>query len=65
MRQINTLRKGASEVPIYLRDNKYKDFLEVFDPNKALELPNLSGIKYFININSTVLYRPLYNLLET
>ena len=52
-------------MPIYFRDNKYKDFLEVFNPNKALELPNFSSIKYFINIDSMVLYRPLYNLLET
>jgi hypothetical protein len=29
-----------------------------------LELPNLSSIKYSINIDSIVLYRPLYNLLE-
>jgi hypothetical protein len=65
MWQINILRKGALEVLIYLRDNKYKNFLEVFNPNKALELPNLSNIKYFINIDSIVLYRPLYNLLET
>ena len=65
MRQINTLRKGALEIPIYFRDNKYKDFLEVFNPNKALELPNLSSIKYFINIDSMVPYGPLYNLLET
>jgi len=65
MRQINTLRKGALEVPIYLRNNKYEDFLEVFNPNKALELPNLGGIKYFINTDNIVLYGPLYNLLET
>jgi hypothetical protein len=52
-------------VPVYLWDNKHKDFLEVFNPNKALELPNLSGIKYFINIDSIVSYKPLYNLLET
>ena len=65
MRQINTFRKGALEVPIYLRDNKYEDFSEVFDPNKALELPNLSGIKYSINTDSMIPYGPLYNLLET
>jgi hypothetical protein len=52
-------------VPIYLRDNKYENFLEIFNPNKALKLPNLSSIKYFININNTVSYGPLYNLLET
>jgi hypothetical protein len=52
-------------MPIYLRDNKYEDFLEIFDPNKALELPNLSSIKYSINIDSIVPYGPLYNLLET
>jgi hypothetical protein len=52
-------------VPVYLRDNKYEDFLEVFDPDKALELPNLGGIKHSINIDNTVPYGPLYNLLET
>jgi len=52
-------------MPVYFRDNKYKDFLEVFDPNKASELPNLSNIKYSINTDNMVLYRPLYNLLET
>jgi hypothetical protein len=52
-------------VPIYFQNNKYKNFSEIFNPNKALELPNLSNIKYFINIDSMVLYRPLYNLLET
>ena len=65
MRQINTFRKEALEIPVYLRDNKYKDFLEVFDPNKALEFPNFSSIKYFINIDGIVPYGPLYNLLET
>jgi hypothetical protein len=65
MWQINTFRKGALEVPIYFRNNKYKDFSEIFDFNKALELPDLSSIKYFINIDSIVLYGPLYNLLET
>ena len=53
------------EISIYFRNNKYKDFLEVFNFNKALELPNFSNIKYFININNIVSYRPLYNLLET
>jgi hypothetical protein len=52
-------------MPVYFRDNKYKDFLKVFNPNKASELPNLSSIKYSINIDSIVLYEPLYNLLET
>jgi hypothetical protein len=52
-------------MPVYLRDNKHEDFLEVFNPNKASELPNFSGIKYSINIDSIVPYRPLYNLLET
>jgi hypothetical protein len=52
-------------MPVYLRDNKHEDFLEVFNPNKALELPNLGGIKYSINIDNTVPYGPLYNLLET
>jgi hypothetical protein len=52
-------------MPVYLRDNEHEDFSEVFDSNKALELPDLSGIKYFININSMVPYGPLYNLLET
>jgi hypothetical protein len=65
MRQINTLWKGALEISIYLRDNKYEDFLEVFDPNKASELPNLSSIKYSINTDNIVPYRPLYNLSET
>jgi hypothetical protein len=65
MWQINIFRKGALEILIYFRDNKYKDFLEVFNPNKVLELPNLSSIKYFINIDNMVLYEPLYNLLET
>jgi hypothetical protein len=64
MRQVNTLGKGASEVPKYLRDNS-EDFIGVFDPNKALELPNLSSVKYSINMDNTVPYRPLYNLLET
>jgi hypothetical protein len=50
---------------IYLWDNKYKDFSKIFNPNKASELPNLSSIKYFININNIVSYRPLYNLLKT
>ena len=52
-------------MPVYLRDNKHEDFSEVFDPNKASELPNLSSIKYFINTDSTVPYGSLYNLLET
>ena len=52
-------------MPIYFRDNKYKDFLEVFNPNKALELLNLGNIKYFINTDNIVPYGPLYNLLET
>jgi hypothetical protein len=62
--QVNTLGKGASEVPEYLWDNG-EDFIGVFDPNKASELPNLSSIKYSINTDSIVLYRPLYNLSET
>jgi hypothetical protein len=65
IQQINTFRKGASEVPVYFRDNKYKDFSEVFDPDKASELPDLGGIKYSIDTDSTVPYRPLYNLSET
>jgi hypothetical protein len=65
MRQINTLRKGASEVSVYLRDNKYKDFSEVFDPDKASELPDFGGIEYSIDTDNTVPYGPLYNLLET
>ena len=52
-------------MPIYFRNNKYKNFLKVFNSNKALELPNFSSIKYSININSIVSYKPLYNLLET
>jgi hypothetical protein len=52
-------------MPVYFRDNKYEDFLEVFNPNKASELPDLGGIKYSINIDNIVPYRPLYNLLET
>jgi hypothetical protein len=51
-------------MPVYLRNNKYKDFLEVFNSNKASELPNLSNIKYSINTDNIVPYRPLYNLLE-
>jgi hypothetical protein len=51
-------------MPVYFWNNKYKNFLEVFNSNKALELSNLSNIKYFINIDNIVLYRPLYNLLE-
>jgi myosin-crossreactive antigen len=51
-------------MPVYFRNNKYENFLEVFNPNKALELPNFSSIKYFINIDNTVLYKSLYNLLE-
>jgi hypothetical protein len=65
IQQINTLRKGALEVPVYFRDNKYEDFLEVFNPDKASELPDLGGIKYSINIDSIVPYGPLYNLSET
>jgi hypothetical protein len=65
MRQINTFRKGALEISVYFRNNKYKDFLEVFNSNKVSELSNFSNIKYSINIDSMVLYRPLYNLLET
>ena len=49
---------------MYLRDNS-EDFIGVFNPNKALELPNLNSIKYSINTDNIVLYRPLYNLLET
>jgi hypothetical protein len=63
-RQVNTLGKGASEVPKYLRDNG-EDFIGVFDPNKASELPDLSGVEYSINMDGIVPYRPLYNLLET
>jgi hypothetical protein len=62
--QVNTLGKGASEVLIYFWDNS-KDFIGVFDPNKASELPNLSSVEYSINIDNMVLYRPLYNLSET
>jgi hypothetical protein len=54
----------ALEILIYFRNNKYKDFLEVFNSNKASELSNFSNIKYFINTDSIVLYRLLYNLLE-
>ena len=64
MRQINTFRKGALEVPIYLWNNKYKNFLEIFNSNKTSEFPNFSNIKYFINTDNIVLYKPLYNLLE-
>ena len=65
MRQINIFQKGALEILIYLRNNKYENFLEVFNFNKASELPNLGNIKYFININNMVPYKSLYNLLET
>jgi len=63
-RQVNILGKGASEVPIYLRDNS-EDFTGVFDPDKASELPDLGSIEYSINTDSIVPYRPLYNLSET
>jgi hypothetical protein len=52
-------------VPVYLRNNEYKDFSEVFDPNKASELPDLGSIKYSINTDGMVPYRSLYNLSET
>jgi hypothetical protein len=48
----------------YFRD-KDEDFLDVFNFNKALELPDFSNIKYLIEINSLVLYSPLYNLSKT
>ena len=57
--QINTLRKGALEVPRYLYN-----FSDIFNLKKALELLNLRGIKHSINTNKTIPYSPLYNLLK-
>jgi hypothetical protein len=61
--QMNTLRKGALEVPKYLRQEG-SDFSKTFDPDKALELPNLGGVEYTIETDRPVLYGPLYNLSE-
>ena len=63
-RQVNTLGKGASEVPTYLWDNG-EDFTGVFDPDKASELPDLGGVEHSIDTDGTVPYGPLYNLSET
>jgi hypothetical protein len=63
-RQVNTLGKGASEVPAYLRDDG-EDFTGVFDPDKASELPDLGGVEHSIDTDGTVPYGPLYNLSET
>jgi hypothetical protein len=38
--------------------------LDYFNPDKALELPNLGGVKHLINIDGPIPYSPLYNLLE-
>ena len=57
--QINTLRKGALEVLRYLYN-----FSDIFNLKKALEPLNLGGVKHSININETIPYSPLYNLLE-
>jgi hypothetical protein len=39
-------------------------FFKTFNPNKALKLPNLKGVKYVIKTNRLILYNPLYNLLK-
>jgi RNase H-like domain found in reverse transcriptase/Reverse transcriptase (RNA-dependent DNA polymerase) len=61
--QMNTLRKGASEVPEYLRQEG-SDFSETFDPDKASELPDLGGVEHAIETDGPVPYGPLYNLSE-
>ena len=60
----NTVQKGSLEVPEYLQE-KGIDFSDVFDSNKALELPSLRGVEHAIDTEGTVPYRPLYNLSET
>ena len=46
-------------MPAYLREEG-NDFSDVFDPDKASELPDLGGIKHSIETDSPVPYRPLY-----
>jgi transposase InsO family protein len=62
--QVNTLRKGALEVPAYLREEG-NDFSDVFDPDKASELPDLGGVEHSIETDGPVPYGPLYQLSET
>ena len=61
--QINTLRQGVSEVPLYLQEPG-RDISDYFNPDKVSELPDLRDIKYSININGLIPYSPLYNLSE-
>jgi hypothetical protein len=63
MCQVDTLQKGPVKVPKYLRI-KDSDFRDLFNPKKASELLELGGVKHAINIEGTVPYSPLYNLLE-
>ena len=58
-----TLRKGASKVPKYLRQER-SDFSKTFDPNKASKLPDLRGVEHAIETDRPVPYSPLYNLSE-
>jgi hypothetical protein len=46
-------------VPAYLREEG-NDFSDVFDLDKASELPDLGGVEHSIEIDSLILYRPLY-----
>jgi len=48
---------------LYLRESNH-NILDYFDPDKVLELSDLEGIKYSININGLISYSPLYNLSE-
>ena len=50
-------------MPLYLREPG-RDILDYFDPDKVLELPDLKGIEYSINIDRPIPYSPLYNLSE-
>ena len=50
-------------MPLYLQEPS-RDLLDCFNSNKALELPNLGGIKHLININRLIPYSLLYNLLK-
>ena len=61
--QINTLRQGASEVPLYLREPG-RDMSDCFDPDKASELPDLGGVEHSIDTDGPIPYGPLYNLSE-
>jgi hypothetical protein len=61
--QINTLRQGVSEVLLYLREPGH-NISDYFDPDKALELPDLGDIEYSINTDRPIPYSPLYNLSE-